>query len=202
MENSLMEINNSKVNETNDTDTLNFNFQRQSIIETKSNFATQVEISVLFLSIGEIDTMNEKYQAEICIEARWLYNDPNNPPDSPSILHYDPSINWNPQLYVENALSDVKETISYRVIQSYDGYFVNEIRYLKGSFWERLELQTFPLDIQELSLTITTKFSRDEVKLTSNLNKLSSIDPEALNTFRDQQKWICYFYFLINLHYF
>jgi hypothetical protein len=193
MDNNLIELNNTNMNELEDSeDALNLNMQSENIIETKSNFATIVEVSVLFLSIGEIDTMNEKYQAEICIESRWSFNDPILADPSFLNLRYDPNNHWNPQLYIENALSDVKETITYRIIQSYDGYYVNETRHLKGSFWERLELQTFPLDIQELSLTITTKFSRDEVKLTSNLIKLSSIDPEALNTFRDQQKWISF----------
>jgi hypothetical protein len=55
-----------------------------------------VEIIVCFLSFGEIDTMNEKYQAEILVEAKWTltHND----------LHskhtYDPKEDWNPNLYV------------------------------------------------------------------------------------------------------
>ena len=31
-----------------------------------------VEIFVQFCRIGEIDTINEKYQAEVCIEAKWI----------------------------------------------------------------------------------------------------------------------------------
>lgn len=65
----------------------------------------------------------------------------------------------------------------------------------KGSLWERMELQNFPLDTQELSITLSTKYSHDEVKLISNQDKTSTIDPEALFTFRDQQKWISEFLF-------
>ncbi|CAF0930392.1 unnamed protein product [Brachionus calyciflorus] len=152
-------------------------------ISTKSNANNNirnVEVFVKFLSIGEIDTMNEKYHAELLIESKWL--------EDSQIIEYDPKINWNPKLYIENALPDVRENISYSISRYFDNTFVTETRYLKGSFWERLELQKFPLDIQELSVTIATKFHRSEVNLISNSVKKSSLDTEALNTFRDQQK--------------
>ena len=120
-----------------------------------------VEVSVRFLSVGEIDTMNEKYQAEIYVESKW-------PADDPKLTTYDPKVNWNPQLYVENALQDVKEQITYQITESSGSLIVTETRYLKGllglshikvyfwylfiflkgNFWERLELENFPLDIQ------------------------------------------------------
>ena len=87
-----------------------------------------VEVSIRFASIGEIDTMNEKYQAEIYIESKWLADDP-------KLTSYDPKINWNPQLYVENALQDVKEQITYQLTDLSDSLMVTETRYLKGSFW-------------------------------------------------------------------
>jgi hypothetical protein len=47
-------------------------------------------------------------------------------------------------------------------------------RYLckKGVFWERLELQDFPVDTQELSITLTTKRGPNEIKLMSDPTKL------------------------------
>jgi hypothetical protein len=60
-----------------------------------------------------------------------------------------------------------------------------------GNFWERMELQNFPLDTQELSVSLSTKLHK-EVKLISSQTKMSSIEPEALYTFRDQQKWRLY----------
>ena len=59
----------------------------------KSSEPKNVEITVCFLSFGEIDTMNEKYQAEILIEAKWtLFQECDS--------HYDPKTDWNPKLYV------------------------------------------------------------------------------------------------------
>ena len=46
-----------------------------------------------FLRIGEIDTMGEKFNAEIYIEARWLEDD--------IISEYNIKTNWNPKLSIE-----------------------------------------------------------------------------------------------------
>ena len=59
----------------------------------------------------------------------------------------------------------------------------------KGVFWERLELHDFPVDTQELSITLTTKRSPSELRLASNPNKLSFIDLNAKSIFMEQQKW-------------
>lgn len=150
-----------------------------------------VEIFVSFLSIGEIDTMNERFSAEVLIECEWIDNSVNE--------NYDSNKNWNPKLYIENALSDCKETVSYTLERKCQNVIIKESRHLKGSFWERLELDKFPLDIQELSIIITSKYNRSELSLISNFQKLSYLEPEALNTFRDQQKWISeFYYFLLN----
>ena len=47
-----------------------------------------VQVLVGFLRLGEIDTMNEKFQAEVFIEARWVDN-------SEPIAQYDPKVHWN-----------------------------------------------------------------------------------------------------------
>lgn len=83
--------------------------------------------------------MNEQYDAEINFEATWTENQMLNT--------YDPSIHWNPLLYIENLLSEKKETITYTVSHDDgdDRTTVTEHHYLKGSFWERLELHNFPV---------------------------------------------------------
>ena len=52
-----------------------------------------VQVFVEFRRIGEIDTMNEKYQAEFVIEAKWTMADLGG--------DYNPHIDWNPQIYIE-----------------------------------------------------------------------------------------------------
>ena len=129
-----------------------------------------------------------------------------------SLLEYDPSMFWSPQLFIDNAIGDIKEDIKYKLeIVEKDGrdllndpdldtrdeqckhLIVNnltvrvyEIRKVKGVFYERLELQDFPMDMQELSITLTSQRSDREVEFVRNLK-----DPCSINTsdFLDQQQW-------------
>ncbi len=66
-----------------------------------------VKITIEFLRIGEIDTVNEKYSAEIRIDAKWLEK-------GTSIEKYNPEQHWNPKLFIENALQISNEKIIYR----------------------------------------------------------------------------------------
>lgn len=61
--------------------------------------------------------------------------------------------------------------------------------FLKGVFWERLELQNFPVDVQELSVTLTTKLDPNELKLVADPQRTCNIHSDASYTFSDQQKW-------------
>ena len=94
-----------------------------------NKYAKLVEVSIEFLSLGEIDTMNEKYEAEVRIKSRWY--------DDEEIDEYDKSIHWYPKLFIVNALPDVKEDIRYRVERLQNKSIITEIRIAKGKFWER-----------------------------------------------------------------
>lgn len=59
----------------------------------------------------------------------------------------------------------------------------------KGVFWERLELENFPIDVQELSISLSSRLSGNEVKLVSDPDRISYVNFDAVNTFTDQQKW-------------
>ena len=87
----------------------------------------EVEIRVIFLRIGDIDTLNEKFFSEILIEAKWeepkLVNEfsstnaPGNAFKSYSEEKELTSANkyWNPQIYIENALNDPQQTMYYKL---------------------------------------------------------------------------------------
>jgi len=68
-----------------------------------------IQVYFEFIRIGEIDTMNEKYNAEICIESKWIEKD--------LIQNYNPDQHWNPQLFIENTLQEPKEKIKYNIIR-------------------------------------------------------------------------------------
>ena len=141
-----------------------------------------VEIRIVFIQIGEVDTINEKFQAIVKTKAKWF--------DTEIITEYDTKKHWNPKLFIENALHEkFKEEISHEVARFFDKTIVTETRISKGTFWERMELNDFPLDIQELSINLLTKHKPNVCKLISDKHGISSINTEALNTFRDQQKF-------------
>jgi hypothetical protein len=100
-----------------------------------------IECSIQFIQIGEVDTMNERYQAVVEIKAKWY--------DDEIIENYDPKKHWNPKLFIENASYDKNiEEINYSVSKYYDRTLITETRIAKGTFWERMELRDFPVDIQ------------------------------------------------------
>ena len=76
---------------------------------------------------------------------------------------------------MENALLDPKQEINYSTSKFYDMTRVNEIRMVKGFFWERLELENFPLDTQELSVVVTSKFTNKEIDLITDPEHSSSM---------------------------
>jgi hypothetical protein len=66
---------------------------------------------------------------------------------------------------------------------------VCEHRDIKGVFWEKLELQHFPSDFQDLSISVASMLYDDKVVLTVDPYHLSGVNREA---FVDQQEWSLY----------
>ena len=157
----------------------------------------------MFLRVGEIDTLNEKYQAQVSIEARWQTPLEKLIPDlssddqkrlingkSVSLMKY-AETHWHPQLFIENAIGDLKEQIRYSAKRSRKNnqFYICEHRDIKGLFWEKLELQHFPSDIQEFSISIGSLLYNDKVVLIADPYHLSGINREI---FIDQQEWLLY----------
>ena len=122
-----------------------------------------VRIRVVFIRIGEIDTLNEKYQAEVYFEARWTdkfaWNNLNLTLPQQSQLFQErkslrltesnSTVFWTPQLFIENAIGQIGEQDKWFSVKksfhepssSIQMYFdVCEHRRIKGVFWEKLEL--------------------------------------------------------------
>ncbi len=108
-----------------------------------------VACSLQFIQIGEVDTVNERFQTLIEIKAKWQDN---NIPDNclNKIIPSKDWKEWNPKLFIENASYDKNnvEEITYFAAKFYDMIQVTETRVFKGSLWERMELNDFPFDIQ------------------------------------------------------
>ena len=107
-------------------------------------------------------TLEEKFYVEVVIEVRWVYD-----PEASS---------WNSSLYVKNALGDIKQEVTYELVddldepvyadtEKYGIIYVWEIRKVVGTFWEKLELNSFPVDVQPFSLQIVTRCPIEECVL-------------------------------------
>lgn len=97
---------------------------------------------------------------------------------------------WHPHLFIENAVGDLKEQISYSAKQQADQQiYVYEHRRINGLFWENLNLHHFPTDIQNLSISIGSMLYNDEVVLIADPYHPSSVNREP---FTSQQEWLLY----------
>jgi hypothetical protein len=163
----------------------------------------KIYVRLMFLRIGEIDTLNEKYQAQASIESRWPIELDKilldlSPDEQKRLAHGKPvslikysELHWHPQLYIENALGDLKEQIRYSARKSKidNQIYICEHRDIKGLFWEKLELYHFPSDVQDLSISIGSMLYDDKIVLVADPYHSSGINREA---FVDQQEWSLY----------
>ena len=102
-----------------------------------------VFIRIGFTKLFDLDTLNQRFNCEALIESKWY---------DTSITSLNDEIEWKPDIYIENAITDPKEEINYKILKDSDNskLFVSEIRKVRVLAWENLELESFPLDIQDL----------------------------------------------------
>ena len=108
----------------------------------KKPYPVTIEVYLIFLRVGEIDNVKERFQTDAFFEACWEDNtiDPKQ--------GFDPRQHWEPELFLENAVANLKQDIKYRVERVGNRTKVYESRMIKGIFWERLELWDFPLGMR------------------------------------------------------
>jgi hypothetical protein len=162
--------------------------QTPSKAELRDLNAKEVKVSVIFTRLNEVDTMNEKFSCEATIFASWIdyADDLQKSVDDEDAYFWDHENHWDPQLYIDNAIGDIKEKdVKYNFERYYDKerqeYFVevNMIKRIQGSFFEKLELYHFPFDVQDLSLTITSHRPASEIYINQDLNNPSKITKHA-----------------------
>lgn len=150
------------------------------MISNEDSLVRDVHVHVEFLKIGEVDIMTEKYTAEVHVQSKWIEK-------NLSIRKYDPNVHWNPKLYVDNILNELKLTIDYSIERNHDHLVIIEDRILKAQFMEKMELNNFPVDLQELNVLVATKLDTQSINLVSE--NFSLMSRETKRTFVDQQKW-------------
>jgi hypothetical protein len=86
-----------------------------------------------------------------------------------------------------NGIGDLQDEITYTIRYNKEGMAtITEHHKLKGTLWERMELQHFPMDVQNLSIIITTSRTNTEMMFVKNLRKSSGVNRKV---FTDEQEW-------------
>lgn len=148
----------------------------------------QVEVyaRVTFLKLGEVDTVHEKFCADVITQARW------REPALDSLTAEDGELPnwadfWDPKLHIENGLGDLKEHTWHTVMYSEEGEAtVYQKRRVKGTFFEKMELMEYPFDTQDLTVTLTSERGEHELRLLPDQVEVSSVNVQS---FVDEQEW-------------
>ncbi|CAI9729320.1 cys-loop ligand-gated ion channel-like isoform X3 [Octopus vulgaris] len=149
----------------------------------------RVQIVVQFAKVGEIDTLKEQYSADVIVKGKWrepaLDGQTHTALEGIDIKKY-----WSPKLYIENTLGDPKENIRHRVNFNDKGEaYIVEKRVIKGTFMENLELNDFPFDVQDLTVTVASELPSYEVELIEDIDEHHVVNRQS---FVDEQEWHLY----------
>ncbi|KAL3863822.1 hypothetical protein ACJMK2_005552 [Sinanodonta woodiana] len=192
LQNSALTIDNlskniSKMNSANKDD---------NYTNSKRKDKVTVEVKCTFLKISDIDTIAQQFEAEIFIGAKWEEPALQSVLKNPTIKGVEDLaelIPWDPRLMVMNVNGTMTLSRKTHEVQLYEpGYQFPVVRQLwrfKGYFHESLELEHFPVDIQDLTISISTERSSREIELIEDQHALSSISTKA---FMDAQEWTLY----------
>lgn len=149
-----------------------------------------IDVRVVFIKVGEIDTVRERFHADAFIQAKW--REPLLDGEAKDVEFQSDDITarpnfWDPRLYIENVLGEVKESLWYVTSFNKVGQaIVYQRRRVKGTFFERMELNQFPFDTQDLTLTITSDRGELECALNPDQSEISTVNVQS---FVDEQEW-------------
>jgi len=165
-----------------------YNLSHGGSLTSKDRKDVKVYCRVLFLRMGEIQTIKERYNAEVYIQARWrepLLDDLTED----QIECVDLNELWNPKLFTENSLGAPKSKVwreTWKEPQSGEMYMLE--KRLAGGVWgETLELWDFPFDCQDLSVTIGSGRRDNELHMIEDTFDCPSGIKKK--DFVDEQEW-------------
>ncbi|XP_062578548.1 cys-loop ligand-gated ion channel-like [Saccostrea cucullata] len=167
-------------------------------------------IKVVFLKVGEIDTLKEFFVADVFIQIRWreptldilteggrmkqvltgalrtlTQNNLEIPKQKNKKIQFESY--WDPKIIFQNVLSESKHSEWKLLKHNDDGEaFIVQKHRLKATFSENLELALFPFDIQDLTLIISTERSEAEIELEEDMEEISSVQ---IDSFAKEQEW-------------
>ncbi|GFO50407.1 glycine receptor subunit alpha-3 [Plakobranchus ocellatus] len=143
----------------------------------------RVHVRTVFMKIGEVDTVKEKFDADIFMQARW--REPALDSHHPLKADVNWAETWNPSIVIQNLLDTRFDKTWHQLeVTSIGEAFVLEKRRVKGTFAENMELYDFPFDTQHLSLVLTAE--ECDVELVEDAREPSLVSHLS---FVDEQEW-------------
>ena len=77
------------------------------MLSESENSLKAVYVAIQFDKFGQIDTLNETFQADVMIIASWE--------DDKIGGNYDEFVDWNPNLYIENSIQERKKSQQFKL---------------------------------------------------------------------------------------
>ncbi|XP_012944007.1 uncharacterized protein LOC106013283 [Aplysia californica] len=152
-----------------------------------------VEVKVVFLRVADIDTISQQFEADVHIQARWQEKQFKGMTEKElDVVEF--SQCWDPQLKILNILGGLDSEKATMILRYEPDYAYPVLTYMwqvKGLFREHLELEHFPLDVQELSIVLSSGRSVKDIELVQDFFHVSSLSPRAL---QDSQDWLPYYH--------
>ncbi|CAL1528735.1 unnamed protein product, partial [Lymnaea stagnalis] len=136
----------------------------------------------------DIDTINQLFEAEVYIQARWSESQFAGMSEKQleEIEFYQC---WDPHLKILNVNGSLdSETTSMLLQYEQDRIYpvMTYMWHVTGQFREHLELQHFPLDVQELSIILSSDLPMTEIDLVSDFFHPSHVSERAM---QESQEW-------------
>eukprot|EP00823_Brevimastigomonas_motovehiculus_P000389 TRINITY_DN1047_c0_g1_i1.p1 TRINITY_DN1047_c0_g1~~TRINITY_DN1047_c0_g1_i1.p1 ORF type:complete len:348 (+),score=87.96 TRINITY_DN1047_c0_g1_i1:101-1144(+) len=132
--------------------------------EEKKRLQHQVSASVRVMSISQVSTVEQSFNADFLLVLTWI--DRSLIGANPKDIDWDTTttLSWNPKFSIKNALEleRLEETGGRRLEDPSTG-LVKETARFRGSLSQYLELETFPFDTQELTIVLACNKSSSEL---------------------------------------
>lgn len=141
-------------------------------------------IRTSIISVGDIDTVGQRFKCDFYMSATW--SEPQLQGRSPEDIRW--SDEWHPRIVFFNALEIEKLEMNHKLFYEEGNKipFALQSYRIKGSFRENLELWNFPLDYQQLTITLMSDWTDKLVEFEKDPRKPDTLRPE---TFTADQEW-------------
>ncbi|KAJ8037902.1 Asparagine--tRNA ligase, cytoplasmic [Holothuria leucospilota] len=137
------------------------------------------EVKCSVITIGEIDTVTQQFDADIFLSFKWKKTKFDDP---------DKGKYWDPRVRFVNAVVTDEE---WRKNDThYDGKYVYLYIKIKGTFKIGMRLDHFPFDFQELTISVASSWPAKKVDFQRRVTKANKIiDTISIDAFTGKHEW-------------